>query len=172
MRRNNLVQFFNYKWMFSIIMMLTLMMGNFTVNSTLVFAQETSPIISQELIALKDSEKRWIEIDLSTQRLTAWEGNQPILTVIVSTGKKQTPTIPGVFTIQSKRPIDRMRGADYDVPNVPHAMYYNRGYAIHGAYWHNRFGTPVSHGCINVAVDHAEWLFNWASIETPVVIHE
>lgn len=51
-------------------------------------------------------------------------------------------------------------------------MYYDGGYAIHGAYWHHNFGTPVSHGCINVAVDHAEWLYNWASIGTSVVIHD
>lgn len=172
MKHNNLAQFFNYKWIFSTIIMLTLMVANLNFNSTIVFAEDISPRIAQELIALKDSEKRWIEIDLSTQRLTAWEGNQPIRTVIVSTGKKGTPTIPGVFTIQSKRPIDRMRGADYDVPNVPYAMYYHGGYAIHGAYWHNNFGTPVSHGCINLAVDHAEWLFNWTSIKTPVIIHE
>ncbi|NEQ04766.1 MAG: L,D-transpeptidase [Moorea sp. SIO4E2] len=77
-------------------------------------------------------------------------------------GKDSTPTHPGTFTIQSKRRKDRMRGADYDLANVPYAMYYHRGYAIHGAYWHRKFGTPVSHGCVNVAVDHAEWLFDWA----------
>ncbi|MGA9378208.1 MAG: L,D-transpeptidase, partial [Phormidium sp.] len=60
----------------------------------------------------------------------------------------------------------------YDVPNVPHTMYFHRGYAIHGAYWHNRFGTPVSHGCINVAPNHAAWLFNWANVGTPVVVHD
>jgi lipoprotein-anchoring transpeptidase ErfK/SrfK len=104
--------------------------------------------------------------------LIAWEGDRQVHAVIVSTGKKETPTRPGVFAIQSKRPLDRMRGADYDVPDVPYAMYYHRGYAIHGAYWHNRFGTPVSHGCINLAVDHAQWLFEWASLKTPVIIHE
>ena len=137
-----------------------------------VVSQEISPQIAQKIVALKQSEKRWLEIDLSTQRLTAWEGSQPIRTVIVSTGKKSTPTIPGVFRIQTKLALDRMRGSDYDVPNVPHVMYYHRGYAIHGAYWHDKFGTPVSHGCINVAVDHAQWFFNWSSVGTPVVIHE
>ena len=171
MKLKNLAQF-NYKRIFLSIIVSSILIGNFTVSSTIAVAQEISQRIAQELIALKDSQQRWIEIDLSTQRLTAWQGNQPIHHVIISTGKKATPTIPGIFTIQSKRPIDRMRGAGYDVPNVPYAMYYHRGYAIHGAYWHNRFGTPVSHGCVNLAVDQAEWLFNWTSLKTPVIIHE
>jgi lipoprotein-anchoring transpeptidase ErfK/SrfK len=119
---------------------------------------------------LRASDERWIEIHLSNQRLIAWEGNKPVYAVIVSTGKPGTPTWPGIFRVQRKLPIDRMRGADYDVPNVPHVMYYYGGYAIHGAYWHQRFGTPVSHGCTNVAPDHARWLFNWADVGTPIVI--
>jgi lipoprotein-anchoring transpeptidase ErfK/SrfK len=165
-------QFWSYKSFLGGLLGLILLVGNVTVPSSVVLSQDISTKISQQLIALKESEQRWIEIDLSTQRLTAWQGNQPIKTVIVSTGKNSTPTLPGIFEIQSKRELDRMRGEGYDVPNVPYAMYYYGGYAIHGAYWHNNFGTPVSHGCTNVAVDHAEWLFNWASIGTSVVIHE
>lgn len=63
-----------------------------------------------------------------------------------------------------------MRGEDYDVPNVPYVMYYDRGYGIHGAYWHNNFGTPVSHGCVNLAPNHAKWLFDWAEVGTKVVV--
>ncbi|UZQ53136.1 L,D-transpeptidase [Trichothermofontia sichuanensis B231] len=120
---------------------------------------------------LKQSGKRWIEIDTSRQRLFAWEGDKQVYAVIVSTGKPSTPTPSGVFAIQSRHRYARMRGADYDVPDVPYTMYYSGNYAIHGAYWHNRFGTPVSHGCVNVAVDHAKWLFEWASLGTPVVVH-
>ncbi|WP_013322333.1 L,D-transpeptidase [Gloeothece verrucosa] len=135
-------------------------------------AQSPQDTINEKIVALKASENRWIEIDLSSQRLIAWEGKKPVYAVIVSTGKKETPTLPGVFNVKIMRSLDRMRGPDYDVPNVPYAMYYQGGYAIHGAYWHNKFGTPVSHGCINVAVDHAEWLYKWSSIGTPVVIHD
>jgi lipoprotein-anchoring transpeptidase ErfK/SrfK len=120
---------------------------------------------------LKQTEDNWIQINLTTQRLIAWEGERQVYAIVVSTGKKSTPTRPGIFAIREKRRLDRMRGPGYDVPNVPFAMYYHGGYAIHGAYWHNRFGTPVSHGCTNVAVNHAEWLFNWASVGTPIVIH-
>lgn len=121
---------------------------------------------------LKQSGKRWIEIDLSSQRLYAWEGDRPVYAVLVSTGKDSTPTPTGTFAIQTRHRVARMQGADYDVPDVPYTMYYYRGYAIHGAYWHHRFGTPVSHGCTNVAVNHARWLFNWATVGTPVVVHD
>jgi lipoprotein-anchoring transpeptidase ErfK/SrfK len=63
-----------------------------------------------------------------------------------------------------------MRGRNYNVPNVPYVMYYSGGYALHGAYWHNRFGTPVSHGCVNLRTASARWLYNWAPVGTPVVV--
>lgn len=130
-----------------------------------------SSSIAVALADLKQSGRQWIEIDLSSQRLIAWEGSFPVYAVIISTGKASTPTPTGVFAIQTRHRSTRMQGEDYDVPDVPYTMYYYRGYAIHGAYWHNRFGTPVSHGCINVAVDHARWLFYWAPVGTPVVVH-
>lgn len=137
-----------------------------------VLADSLGEQITEKIIALKESEQKWIEINLASQRLIAWQGRKPVYAVIVSTGKPATPTPQGIFAIKIKRPKDRMRGADYDLPDVPHVMYYQGGYAIHGTYWHNRFGTPVSHGCTNVAVDHAQWLYQWASVGTPVVIHE
>ncbi|MEB3232276.1 MAG: L,D-transpeptidase [Leptolyngbyaceae bacterium] len=127
--------------------------------------------VPQALETLRQSERRWIEINLSSQRLMAWQGNERVYAVIISSGTQTNPTLPGVFAIQSKHEEARMQGEDYDVPDVPFAMYYDGNYAIHGAYWHNQFGTPMSHGCINVAVDHAEWLFNWAATGTPVVVH-
>ncbi len=128
--------------------------------------------IATKIVALQASKGRWILVDLKYQRLIAWEGAKPIYAIVISTGKNSTPTLPGVFKIQSKVPAQRLRGADYDIPNVPYVMYYKGNYAIHGVYWHHSFGTPVSHGCVNVAVDHARWLFNWASVGTPVVINQ
>lgn len=121
---------------------------------------------------LKRSQQRWIEIDLSEQRLIGWEGSTEAFAVTVSTGKPSTPTPTGVFAIQSKHASTRMRGEDYNVPYVPYTMYFSGGYAIHGAYWHNRFGTPISHGCVNVSVDRAQTIFDWASVGTPVVVHQ
>ena len=136
-----------------------------------VSSSASTPSTSGRMSDLKTSNQRWIEIDLSSQRLIAWEGGQSVYAVIVSTGKSSTPTRVGTFAIQTKHRVARMRGTGYDIGDVPYTMYYSGNYAIHGAYWHHRFGTPVSHGCVNVAVNHAQWLFNWASVGTPVVVH-
>jgi lipoprotein-anchoring transpeptidase ErfK/SrfK len=136
-----------------------------------VWAHSTQQSIQQQMQLLQQSEQRWIQINLTTQRLTAWEGNKPVYAIIISSGKKSTPTQTGVFKIQSKHAIARMQGDGYDISNVPYVMYYEGGYAIHGAFWVRKFGTPISHGCINVAPDHAKWLFQWASQGTPVIVH-
>lgn len=116
--------------------------------------------------------ERWIEVDISDQRLTAWEGDKPVFQVAVSTGKPGYRTLPGTFSVYRKYEQARMRGADYDTPDVPWTMYYSGGFAIHGAYWHNNFGTPVSHGCVNLPVPQSKELFNWADVGTKVVVHE
>ncbi|YAF94320.1 MAG: L,D-transpeptidase [Nodularia sp. CChRGM 3473] len=128
--------------------------------------------IKQTIETLQQSDQRWIQINLSNQRLIAWEGGKPVYAIVISSGKKSTPTRVGTFKIQSKHKSTRMRGRNYDVPNVPHAMFYQGNYGIHGAYWHRKFGTPVSQGCVNVAPNHAKWLFDWASLGTQVVIHK
>lgn len=153
----------------SVLMILGIAAG--TLLTPTVLAQTYQETLNQKMANLKKTEDRWIEINLTTQRLTSWEGAEPVKTIAISTGKKNTPTIPGMFTIQSKRRIDRMKGPGYDIDDVPYAQYYSGGYAIHGAYWHKKFGTPVSHGCTNLAIDHAKWLFNWSKIGTPVIIH-
>lgn len=135
------------------------------------WANDEQDRIAYHIMELQQSNDRWLEIDLSRQRLVAWEGNKPVYAVVVSTGKPSTPTRVGTFTVQTKYEVTRMTGPDYDVPDVPYTMYYDGGMAIHGAYWHNLFGTPVSHGCTNVAVNHAKWFFEWASVGTPVVVH-
>lgn len=127
------------------------------------------PTIVQKL---KKSHQRWIQIDLSQQNLIAWEGDKPVYKATISSGKASTPTRIGIFKIQSKFKKTRMRGRGYDIANVPYAMYYQGGYAIHGAYWHKKFGTPISHGCVNLAINQAKRLFNWANVGTPVVIQE
>ena len=132
--------------------------------------------IPNAIASLQQGQQRWLQVDLSSQRLIAWEGNRQVYAVVISGGTEFDPTLPGSFTIQSKHESARMRGQGYDgtaydVPDVPFAMYYDGNYAIHGAYWHESFGTPVSRGCINVAVNHAEWFFSWASVGTPVIVH-
>lgn len=119
---------------------------------------------------LKRSQARWIEVNLKKQQLIAWEGDEAVLQTSISSGKAKTPTLRGVFYVQTKLREARMRGPGYDIPDVPYTMYYDRGYAIHGAYWHNNFGTPMSHGCVNVRPKLARWLFNWAKVGTTIVV--
>ena len=144
----------------------------FCGGSTAAITDQQHNIIANRIMQLQESSQRWIEIDLSRQKLVAWEGNKPVYAVTISSGKSSTPTRTGTFAVQTKHRVTRMTGDDYDVPDVPYTMYYDGGMAIHGAYWHNLFGNPVTHGCTNVAVNHAKWLFEWASVGTPVVVHK
>jgi len=120
-------------------------------------------------------EKR-IEIDLSDQRLYMKEGERTVGDFLVSTGK-WAPTPTGEWRIWTKLRYTRMKGGSkalgtfYDLPNVPYTMYYYQGYGIHGAYWHNNFGQPMSHGCVNMRPEEAGIVFNWASVGTRVVVH-
>ena len=115
--------------------------------------------------------EKWIEVSLSKQKLSAWEGDQKNYEFLISSGKPWTPTPTGEFRIWAKLRYTRMiggskaRGDFYDLPNVPYTMYYDRGYGIHGAYWHNNFGQPMSHGCINLSIPDAEKLFFWTQPE-------
>ena len=125
---------------------------------------------NRDIEKLRRSGQRWIEVRLRSQKILAWQGNQLVYAVLVSTGKSNSPTPTGIFKIQTKYPVARMRGDDYNIPDVPHVMYYSGNYAIHGAYWHRSFGIPVSRGCTNVAPDHAAWLYQWAEVGTTVVV--
>ena len=125
--------------------------------------------------ALAPRTGKWIDIDLSEQRLRAYQGSKQVYSVRISSGTVKHPTVVGTFRVYAKLKSQRMRGGTgaerYDLPNVPNVMYFHAGYAIHGAYWHNNFGRPMSHGCINVPLGAAKWLYNWAGMGTTVVVH-
>lgn len=112
-------------------------------------------------------EEKWIEVDLTNQRIKAHEGDRVVYDFPMSSGKfVKTPT--GEYRIWSKFKYTKMEGGVkgtgtyYYLPNVPYTMYFYQGFGIHGTYWHNNFGTPMSHGCVNVSIPHAEKLFYWA----------
>jgi lipoprotein-anchoring transpeptidase ErfK/SrfK len=117
------------------------------------------------------NEGRWIDVDLSEQRVTAYEDLTPVNEFIVSTGVAAHPTVTGQFRIYVKLRSTAMAGPGYYLPGVPFTMYFYKGYALHGTYWHSNFGVPMSHGCINLYTPDAEWLFNWASVGTMVNVH-
>jgi hypothetical protein len=119
---------------------------------------------------------RWIEVDLTNQRLRAWQGNQMVYSAVIASGRPLTPTLPGTFQVYSKLRYDNMAGwtpdrGSYSLPNVPHVLYYDRGYAIHGTYWHAEFGRVQSAGCVNLAPADAAWIYDFASIGTTIYIH-
>ncbi len=117
-------------------------------------------------------EGRWIDVDISEQRLTAYEGETPVRTTLVSTGLPNTPTPLGQFRIWIKFRYDDMAGADYYIEDVPYVMCFHEGYGLHGVTWHGNFGYRMSHGCVNLPTPEAGWLFDWADLDTLVNIHE
>ncbi|MBI2066103.1 L,D-transpeptidase [Candidatus Woesebacteria bacterium] len=140
------------------------------------------------VLGTSDAE-RWIEIDLSEQKIRAWEGNSLYLESLVSTGLPWWPTPKGEFRIWIKLRSTKMEGGTgkyyYYLPNVPYVMYFEngsvpgwRGYGLHGTYWHNAFGTQRSHGCVNLPTPIAQQLFSWVSskgeggVGTRIVIHD
>jgi hypothetical protein len=121
--------------------------------------------------------QRRIEVNISTQHLTAYEGNLQVYSAPVATGKDGFNTPVGTFAIYSKTPMQTMIGSGggetWNVPNIPWVQYIVGGVAFHGTYWHDLWGSGVrmSHGCINLNIDDAQWLYEWADIGTEVVIH-
>ena len=122
-------------------------------------------------MAVIDTDERWIDIDLGNQMLYAFDGDELVGSFVVSTGTYLHPTVTGQYKIYVKYASTDMRGDDYYLPDVPYTMYFYEGYGIHGTYWHNNFGTPMSHGCVNMITSDAQWLFNWASVGTTVNVH-
>jgi lipoprotein-anchoring transpeptidase ErfK/SrfK len=114
------------------------------------------------------SQGRAILVSTGEQRVYAYENGQMVRSHLVSTGRAETPTVLGDYNVYIKLQADDMSGPDYFLPQVPYTMYFYQGYAIHGTYWHNSFGRPMSHGCVNLPVDEARWWFDFASVGTPV----
>jgi lipoprotein-anchoring transpeptidase ErfK/SrfK len=113
----------------------------------------------------------WIDVDLSQQMVYAYAGDTVVNSFVVSTGTWMTPTVTGKYKIWIKLRYSDMSGPDYYLPNVPYVMYFYKGYGLHGTYWHNNFGTPMSHGCVNLSIPDAEWLYNFAYEGTVVNVH-
>lgn len=122
------------------------------------------------------SDDKWIEVDLSDQKLKAWDGDSLYLETLVSTGLPWWPTPQGEFRIWAKVRSTKMEGGSgkyyYNLPNVPYVMFMQndnvpgwRGYGLHGTYWHNDFGKVHSHGCVNLPTDIAEKLYFWTTPE-------
>jgi hypothetical protein len=137
-----------------------------------------APSRTLPVLGVNTTEKR-IEVDLTNQRLYAFEGDTKVHDFLISSGKwGRTPT--GTFNVWIKLRYTKMSGGSkalhtyYYLPNVPYTMYFyndeipkSRGFGIHGAYWHDNFGHPMSHGCINMKPEEAGVIYNWASPVVP-----
>ncbi len=119
--------------------------------------------------ASSPDERRFL-VDLSDQRLYAFEGDTMVRTTLISSGLPRTPTVIGTYSIYLRYASARMRGEGYDLANVPFVMYFYQSYGLHGTYWHNNFGQPMSHGCVNMPTDEAEWAYNWSTYGTKVIV--
>ncbi|MCK6593516.1 MAG: L,D-transpeptidase [Polyangiaceae bacterium] len=131
----------------------------------------------KRLPAWASAGRKWIDVSILNQTLVAYEGEKPVYVTLVSTGadglgdpKKTHSTVQGTFLIHTKHisvTMDGENGEEFDFRDVPFVQYFTEGFALHGAYWHDDFGTPRSHGCINLAPVDAAWLFNWTTPEVP-----
>jgi len=113
----------------------------------------------------------WVEVDLYEQAFAAYEGDQMVYAGLISSGLNQWPTHEGLFQVWDRQTRTKMSGAEgkvdyYYIEDVPHTMYFDDEIALHGAFWHDRFGYKHSHGCVNMPPRAAEWVFNW-STESP-----
>ena len=128
------------------------------------------------------SGRGWIDVSIDRQTLVAYEGARPVFVTLVSTGADGTgdpetthSTIQGEFALHTKHVSVTMDGDEvgdeYDLRDVPYVQYFKEGYALHAAYWHDGFGTPRSHGCINLSPLDARWLFSWTSPSVPATWH-
>ncbi len=147
-------------------------------NSVAVPSEALAYTGNSQVLGEASPSDRWIEVDLSEQTLRAWDGSQLFLETKISSGLPGTPTPKGDFRVWVKLRATKMEGGQgryyYYLPNVPYVMYFEnesvpgwRGYGIHGTYWHNDFGTPHSHGCVNVPTSVAEQLYYWATPSLP-----
>lgn len=128
-------------------------------------------------------DRKWLDVSISTQTLVAYQGERPRYVTLVSTGaggmgdpEETIATVRGTFMIYAKHVSETMDGEDdksdsFNLRDVPFVQYFYKGYALHGTYWHDDFGRPRSHGCVNLSPIDAAWLFEWTDPSVPQSWH-
>ncbi|MFQ5855642.1 MAG: L,D-transpeptidase family protein [Anaerolineae bacterium] len=128
--------------------------------------RRVAPVVRPKQIGPNE---RWIEVNLREQTLRAYEGPEMVYATLISSGLPRWQTITGLFRIWIKITARKMSGGSledgdyYYLADVPWTMYFKGGYGLHAAYWHDDFGRPKSHGCVNLSPLDAYWLFQWAT---------
>jgi L,D-transpeptidase catalytic domain len=145
-----------------------------TEEHLLVDAEHLRPISAEEVAPIEPGRAdKHIEIDLTRQRLTAYYGRQPVFTSRTATGYFEGDTPKGEYRVERKQPSRHMasnlEGNEFDLPGVPWVCYISwTGVSFHGTYWHHNYGTPQSHGCINLNPEAAKWIYRWTDPVVPV----
>ena len=146
--------------------------GFWRIDSVTVSIEDNDVLID---ISSNDEDVLWIDVNIGQQKVYAMQGDRKVREFVVSTGTDKYPTVTGNYNIYVKYLKANMSGVDNGIPwflaDVPYVMYFYSGYGLHGTYWHDNFGTPMSHGCINLNIEDAEWLYDFAGIGTLVYIH-
>lgn len=149
------------------------------VNETSYLSDSSSNNNQNEaILGVADPNDKWIEVDLSEQKIRAWSGSQLYLESLISSGLPGTPTPKGEFRIWAKLRYVKMEGGEgryyYNLPNVPFTMFFESestpkylGYGLHGTYWHSDFGKVHSHGCVNLPTSVAGQIYEWANPVLP-----
>lgn len=114
---------------------------------------------------------RWIEVNLHEQTIAVYQGYELVFATLIASGLEPFWTQPGLFQIYEKLESTPMRGSfetdrsdAYYLEDVPWTMYFDQSRALHGAYWRANLGFPQSHGCVNLSIGDAHWLYNWANL--------
>ena len=138
----------------------------------------TTAVLEDDMIAtadittdlFHDTSPRYIVVDISDQRLTAYSYGVEVNSFLISSGTYAYPTPLGKTTVTAKLPTHDYGGIGYWLPDVAWNLRFRPHYYIHSAYWHNNFGHRMSHGCINTRLEDAEWIYHWADVGTAVEI--
>lgn len=149
------------------------------LNSPLTVPDSLAELPKPEKVLGTNNSDKKIYVDLTKQMLYAYEGDKLVYSFLVSTGK-WFPTPTGTFSIANKFRFIKMSGGSvalhtyYYLPNVPFVMFFgnnqipaSQGFSLHGTYWHNNFGHPMSHGCVNMRTSEAEIIYNWSGPVIP-----
>jgi len=163
------------------LLFLALVLG--IANSRFIYVPLFDAQVLGDTITLPSSDAKYIEVDLTTQRLYGFENGQRVFDFPVSSGTyNRTPN--GTFSVWAKIKSQKMSGGSkengsyYYLPGVPNILFFYNdafkkqlGFSIHGAYWHNNFGVPMSHGCLNMSIPDSLQVFNWADVGTSIRIY-
>jgi hypothetical protein len=154
-----------------------------TKEGTYIADRDASRIdLAKRMPAWGKNGERWLDVNVTKQTLVAYDGERPVFATLISTGEagledheKTTATKRGIFRIHTKYVTATMSsdevGEEFELRDVPYVQYFEEGYALHGAYWHDRFGTPKSHGCINLSPEDARRLFFFTEPALPTGWH-